>query len=88
MRGVMPFQGRRAAMGFMDWAALIVGAGLITSGVRAVRRRQARVPEQYEGKSALRLGWLWIGLGALFVLAVIFDIAPPEDRVSSFPRGR
>ena len=62
-------------MGFIDWAALIFGAGLIASGVRAIRRRQARVPEQYEGKSAVRLGWLWIGLGTLFVLAVIFDIA-------------
>ena len=62
-------------MGFIDWAALIVGAGLIVSGVRAIRRRQARVPEEYKGESAVRLGWLWIGLGALFVLAVIFDIA-------------
>ena len=62
-------------MGFIDWAALIVGAGLIVSGVRAIRRRQARVPEEYTGESAVRLGWLWIGLGALFVLAVIFDIA-------------
>jgi len=62
-------------MGFIDWAALIVGTGLIARGVRAIRRRQARVPEEYKGESAVRLGWLWIGLGALFVLAVIFDIA-------------
>ncbi len=62
-------------MGFMDWAALILGAGLIASGVRAIRRRQANIPELYEGERAVRLGWLWIGLGALFVLAVIFDIA-------------
>jgi hypothetical protein len=62
-------------MDFMDWAALIVGAALITSGVRAIRRRQANVPEQYEGERAVRLGWLWIGMGALFLLAVIFDIA-------------
>jgi hypothetical protein len=62
-------------MGFLDWAALIIGAGLIASGVRAIRRRQARVPEESLGDRAVRLGWLWIGLGALFVLAVIFDIA-------------
>jgi hypothetical protein len=62
-------------MGFIDWAGLIVGAGLIASGVRAIRRRQVRVPEEYTGDSAVRLGWLWIGLGALFALAVIFDIA-------------
>jgi hypothetical protein len=62
-------------MGFLDWAALIVGFGLIVSGVRAIRRRQARVPEEYKGERAVRLGWLWIGLGTLFVLAVIFNIA-------------
>jgi hypothetical protein len=62
-------------MGFLDWAALIIGVGLIASGVRAIRRRQARVPEEYKGERAVRLGWLWIGLGTLFVLAVIFNIA-------------
>ena len=36
-------------MGFLDWAALIIGAGLVLSGVRAIRRRQANVPERYEG---------------------------------------
>jgi hypothetical protein len=61
-------------MDFFDWAALIFGAGLIGSGVRAIRRRQANVPEQYQGEGAVRLGWLWIGLGTLFLLAVIFDI--------------
>ena len=62
-------------MGFLDWAALIVGAALIASGVRAIRRRKANVPELYEGERAVRLGWLWIGFGVLFILAVIFDIA-------------
>jgi hypothetical protein len=62
-------------MDFMDWIALMVGAALIASGVRAIRRRRAAVPEQYEGSRAVRLGWLWIGMGTLFVLAVIFDIA-------------
>ena len=62
-------------MGFLDWAALIVGAALIAGGVRAIRRPKARVPELYEGKRAVKLGCLWIGFGVLFVLAVIFDIA-------------
>ncbi len=61
-------------MGFLDWAALILGAGLIASGARAIRRRRASAPEQWEGKSAVRLGWLWIALGFLFVLAAMFDI--------------
>jgi len=61
-------------MDFFDWAALIVGTGLIYSGICAIRRRQANVPEQYEGERAVRLGWLWICLGTLFMLAVIFDI--------------
>jgi len=62
-------------MDFFDWAALIIGAGLIFSGVRAICRRRVNVPELYEGKGAISLGWLWIGLGTLFILAVIFDIA-------------
>ena len=61
-------------MGFFEWAALVVGAGLIAGGVRAIRRRQASTPEQREGESAVRLGWLWIGLGTLFVVAVMFDV--------------
>jgi predicted transporter len=62
-------------MAFFNWAALVVGIALIVSGVLVIRRRQANVPELYEGKGAVRLGWLWIGLGTLFVLAAIFDIA-------------
>jgi hypothetical protein len=61
-------------MNFLDWAALVIGAGLIFSGVRAIYRRQAKVPEKYEGNRAVSLGWLWIGLGILFVLSVVFDI--------------
>jgi hypothetical protein len=61
-------------MGFLDWAALIVGVGLVASGVRAIRWRKSKVPELYEGARAVRLGWLWIGFGVLFILAVVFDI--------------
>jgi hypothetical protein len=61
-------------MNFLDWAALVIGAGLIFSGVRAIYRRQANVPEKYEGGRAVSLGWLWIGLGVLFVLSVVFNI--------------
>jgi len=61
-------------MEFLDWSALIIGGGLIYSGVRAIRRRETYVPEQYKGESAVRLGWLWIVLGCLFMLSVVFDI--------------
>jgi hypothetical protein len=61
-------------MEFLDWVALIVSAGLIYSGVLAIYRCETHVPELYKGKSAVRLGWLWILLGVLFILAVIFDI--------------
>jgi hypothetical protein len=63
-------------MGFFEWSALVAGAGLTYSGVRAISRREAHVPELREGESAVRLGWLWIVLGMLFILSVIFDIAP------------
>lgn len=62
-------------MGFLDWGALLLGTGLIISGVRAIRGREAHVPELYQGERAVRLGWLWLGLGALFVLGVIFDLS-------------
>ena len=66
-------------MGFLDGAALIFGAALIISGVRAIRRRRADIPESYKGAGAVRLGWLWIGLGVLFILAVIFDVTFLKD---------
>jgi hypothetical protein len=62
-------------MTFFDWAALIIGAVLIVTGVCAVRRHKTGVPEYSEGKNAVCLGWLWVGLGGVFVTAVIFDIS-------------
>lgn len=61
-------------MEFFEWGALVVGAGLTYSGVRAIRRREANVPEHYKGRSAVLLGWLWIALGTLFMLSAIFDV--------------
>lgn len=62
-------------MQFADAAALILGAILIGSGVRAIRRRRADVPERYEGARAVGLGWLWIALGTLFIAGTLFDLA-------------
>lgn len=53
---------------------MLLGA-VIASGVRAIRKREAHVPEPYEGESAVRLGWFLIALGALFMLGVMFDIS-------------
>lgn len=61
-------------MDYLEWAALIVGAVLIFTGIRAISIREANVPEKYEGKKAVLLGWIWIVLGALFVLSVVFDV--------------
>lgn len=61
-------------MEFFDGAALIVGAGLVMSGVRAIRRREAHLPERWEGERAVRLGWLWLVMGLLFIAAALLDI--------------
>ncbi|NVZ10555.1 hypothetical protein HW932_14920 [Allochromatium humboldtianum] len=68
---------------FLDGAALLLGAGLMFSGVRAIRRREVdqfkwpvtvEAEGHYEGASAVRLDWLWFVLGALFVAGVLFDV--------------
>jgi hypothetical protein len=68
-------QGTNTAVTFHDWAALILGAILIANGVSAIRRCKTGVPGWNEGKSAVRLGWLWLMLGTLFIFAVLFDIS-------------
>jgi len=62
-------------MELLDGLSLLIGSGLIASGVRAIVRQEAHVPEPWTGARAVRLGWLWIGLGVAFVLGVLFDIA-------------
>ena len=66
-------------MTFLDWGALVVGGGLMACGARALRRREVYVPERCEGGSAVRLGWLWLGLGGLFVSGVLFDVQPLKE---------
>jgi hypothetical protein len=63
-----------SAWGLLDWGALIIGLGLIASGARAIHKRQVEVPETIEGDKATNLGCLWIALGVLFVIAVLFDV--------------
>jgi len=59
---------------FLDWAFLILGSMLVFFGWRTIQKGRARADgREYEGKSAMRLGWLWIILGLLLILAVVFD---------------
>jgi hypothetical protein len=65
---------------------LLLGAGLICSGVVAIARRQTSASTEgadersFEGKSAVLLGGVWIVLG----LMLIFAVALPD---SSLGRG-
>ncbi len=63
-------------LSFLDMAAILFGGGLLVSGIRANYRRRAEVPETYTGSAAVRLGWLWLLMGSLFIAAVVFDSAP------------
>jgi hypothetical protein len=58
-------------MDVMVWAALILGAGLITSGARAIRQRRASVPERWEGSAAIF---------DIRPLKTVFSPRPPTDR--------
>ena len=60
---------------FIEWALLTLGAVLAFSGWRTIQKRRTLADgREYQGKAALRLGWLWIVLGAILILAVLLDI--------------
>jgi hypothetical protein len=61
---------------FLDCAFLILGATLVFSAWRTIVRRRTRADgREYAGKAAARLGWLWLILGMLLILAAVLDIA-------------
>ena len=60
-------------MDYFRWAALGIGAMLIFSGVRSIRKRDANVVENVKGQKAVWLGWLWIILGVLFLAFTAFN---------------
>jgi len=61
---------------FLDWAFLLLGATLVFSAWRTIVRRRTRADGRaYEGTAAARLGWLWLILGILLILAALLDIA-------------
>jgi uncharacterized membrane protein YfcA len=58
-----------------EWLLLILGAFLAYTGWRTIVKRRTRAEgREYEGKAAARLGWLWLVIGILLVLAAVFDI--------------
>jgi hypothetical protein len=59
----------------LDWIFLVLGAMLAFGGWRAIRKRRVTAEcREYTGKPALRLGWLWLVLGLLLILAAVTDI--------------
>jgi len=60
---------------FLNLAFLFLGAILTFSGWWTIRKRHTRADgREYEGKSAAPLGWLWLVIGLLLLLAALFDI--------------
>ena len=74
MPEVKIFGGLMTESQFLDGGALLFGAMLIFSGMRAIRRREVEAEGHREGAAAVWLGWLWLVLGVLFVAGVLFDL--------------
>ena len=61
---------------FIEWALLVLGAVLVFTGRQTIKKRHTTTDlGEYEGERAVRLGWLWIVIGILLILAVVFDNA-------------
>lgn len=61
---------------FIEWALLILGGLLVFTGWRTIKKRHTLTDlGEYEGKPAVRLGWLWILIGILLILAVVFNVS-------------
>lgn len=56
----------------LNWLLLAVGATLVFSGWRTIIRRRTRTQYgEHEGRGAARLGWFWLLLGLLLLLAAL-----------------
>jgi hypothetical protein len=63
-------------MKFINWALLLLGSGLVFSGWRTIRKRRTVAEgREYIGRAAVNLGWLWVVIGAVLVIAVVFNVA-------------
>ena len=59
----------------LNWLLLGLGTILIFSGWQTIIRRHTRADgREYQGKAAARLGWLWLVLGILLLLAAVLRI--------------
>ena len=59
----------------LEFLLLVLGATLAFSGWRAIRKRRTTAEgHEYQGRAAARLGWLWLVLGLLLILAAVSDI--------------
>jgi hypothetical protein len=60
----------------LEWMLLVLGAMLVFSGWRTIVKRRTRTYlGEHEGKNASRLGWFWLILGLVLILAAVTDIA-------------
>ena len=63
-------------MKFINWALLLLGSGLVFSGWRTIRKRRTVAEgREYTGRAAVNLGWLWVVIGAVLIIAVVFNVA-------------
>lgn len=61
---------------FLDWAFLALGVMLAFIGWRTIKKRRTTADgREYTGRAASRLGWLWVIIGILLILAAAFDVA-------------
>lgn len=59
----------------LNWLLLALGATLIFSGWRTIRKRRTRTQYgEHLGKSAACLGWFWLILGFLLLLAAVLHV--------------
>ncbi len=62
-------------MKLLNILLLVLGAGLIGSGWWTIARRRTRTQYgEHEGRTAVRLGWFWLLLGLLLLLAALTKI--------------
>jgi hypothetical protein len=59
----------------LDFLLAAVGATIAFSGWRTIRKRRTRTQYgEHQGVGAMRLGWFWLILGILIMLAALTDI--------------